>query len=124
MSLLLAVLGVVLPATPFTEYRQDVLGALRAAHPGIALYAYVQADYTWPANQPDSAVHLPTRHYHLVRNLNGFLYVDRLTGKWAKKAKKAVRARGWGEPGSSWLPGEDRDPFGHDDDPPEEERAD
>ena len=31
------------------------------------------------ANQPDSAVHLPTRHYHLVRNLNGFLY-DTLGG--------------------------------------------
>ena len=40
------------------------------------------------------------------------------------KAKKAVKANGWGEPGHTWMPGEDRDPFGHDDDTPEEERAD
>lgn len=66
---------------------------------------------------------------HEYDHLNGFLYVDRLDGRWARKAKKAVKAHGWGVPGQSWLPGEDRDPFGHDsaespDDPPEEERAD
>ena len=61
---------------------------------------------------------------HEYDHLNGFLYVDRLSGKWAKKAKKAVKANGWGEPGHTWMPGEDRDPFGHDDDTPEEERAD
>ena len=47
-----------------------------------------------------------------------------LTGKWARRARKAVKANGWGEPGISWTPGVDRDPFGHDDDPPEEERVD
>ncbi|MFQ6172713.1 peptide deformylase [Oryzobacter sp. R7] len=61
---------------------------------------------------------------HEYDHLNGFLYVDRLGGKWAKKAKKAVAAHGWGTPGLTWMPGEDRDPFGHDDDTPEEERAD
>ena len=53
---------------------------------------------------------------HEYDHLNGFLYVDRLTGKWARKAKKVVKANGWGEPGLTWMPGVDRDPFGHDDD--------
>ena len=61
---------------------------------------------------------------HEYDHLNGFLYVDRLTGKWARRARKAVKANGWGEPGISWTPGVDGDPFGHDDDPPEEERVD
>ena len=52
---------------------------------------------------------------HEYDHLNGFLYVDRLSGRWAKKAKKVVRANGWGVPGLSWMPGVDRDPFGHDD---------
>lgn len=61
---------------------------------------------------------------HEFDHLNGFLYVDRLDGRWARKAKKAVKANGWGTPGQTWLPGQDRDPFGHDDDTPEEELAD
>ncbi len=52
---------------------------------------------------------------HEYDHLNGFLYVDRLSGKWARRAKKAVKANGWGEPGHTWMPGVDRDPFGHDD---------
>lgn len=52
---------------------------------------------------------------HEYDHLQGFLYVDRLLPKWQKKAKKAVRAEGWGVPGSTWMPGVDRDPFGHDD---------
>ena len=61
---------------------------------------------------------------HEYDHLNGFLYVDRLSGKWARKARKTVKANGWGVPGLSWMPGEDRDPFGHDDDTPEDERSD
>ena len=60
---------------------------------------------------------------HEYDHLNGFLYVDRLEGKWARKAKKAVKAHGWGVPGLTWMPGEDKDPFGHDDDTPEEDLA-
>lgn len=52
---------------------------------------------------------------HEYDHLNGFLYVDRLDGRWSRKAKKAMKANGWGVPGNSWLPGVDRDPFGHDD---------
>ena len=61
---------------------------------------------------------------HEYDHLNGFLYVDRLSGKWARKARKAVKAEGWGVPGLSWMPGEDRDPFGHDDETPEDELSD
>lgn len=61
---------------------------------------------------------------HEYDHLNGFLYVDRLAGRYARKAKKAVKANGWGTPGLSWMPGEDTDPFGHDDETPDDERAD
>jgi peptide deformylase len=52
---------------------------------------------------------------HEYDHLNGFLYVDRLEGRWARKAKKTVKRNGWGGPGHTWLPGVDPDPFGHDD---------
>jgi peptide deformylase len=51
---------------------------------------------------------------HEYDHLNGFLYVDRLGDKWGKKARKATKKAGWGKPGSSWMPGVDPDPFGHD----------
>ena len=57
---------------------------------------------------------------HEYDHLNGFLYVDRLNEKWKKKARKAVKAEGWGGPGHTWMPGEVPDPFGHDDDVDEE----
>lgn len=53
---------------------------------------------------------------HEVGHLDGFLYTDMLTGKWAKVAKKKITAEGWTKPGFSWTPGVDPDPFGHDDD--------
>ena len=51
---------------------------------------------------------------HEYDHLNGFLYVDRLNDKWAKKARKAAKKAGWRGPGHSWMPGVDPDPFGHD----------
>ncbi len=66
--------SVVLPASPFTEYWPQVLAGLRARHPGIHLYAYVQADYAWLANVDDSLVQIPTLHYHKVRDMHAFLY--------------------------------------------------
>ena len=57
---------------------------------------------------------------HEYDHLNGFLYVDRLDERWGRKARKAVKAEGWGVPGHSWMPGVDRDPFGHDDVDPDE----
>ena len=52
---------------------------------------------------------------HEYDHLNGFLYLDRLDERWSRKARKAVRKQGWGTPGHTWMPGVDRDPFGHDD---------
>ncbi len=51
---------------------------------------------------------------HEFDHLNGLLYVDRLDGKWSRRAKKAIRASGWGTAGHTWMPGVDVDPFGHD----------
>ncbi|WP_207842233.1 peptide deformylase [Williamsia soli] len=53
---------------------------------------------------------------HETGHLDGFLYVDVLMGRNARAAKKAIKRNGWGVPGLSWQPGEDTDPFGHDDD--------
>ena len=52
---------------------------------------------------------------HEFDHLNGKLYIDRLDDKQLRRARKAVKARGWGTPGHSWLPGVDPDPFGHGD---------
>lgn len=51
---------------------------------------------------------------HETDHLDGKLYIDRLNTKWGKKAHKTIRSRGWAEPGHTWLPGADTDPFGHD----------
>ena len=50
---------------------------------------------------------------HETGHLDGFLYVDKLIGRHARAAKRAVKSNGWGVPGLSWTPGEDPDPFGH-----------
>jgi peptide deformylase len=50
---------------------------------------------------------------HETGHLDGFLYLDRLVGRHARSAKRAVKSHGWGVPDLSWTPGEDPDPFGH-----------
>lgn len=50
---------------------------------------------------------------HETGHLDGFLYVDKLIGRHARAAKRAVKSNGWGVPGLSWIPGEVPDPFGH-----------
>ncbi|NDK30676.1 peptide deformylase [Nesterenkonia haasae] len=52
---------------------------------------------------------------HEYDHLDGYLYVNRLSERYAKRWKKVVRREGWKVPGHSWLPGVDPDPFGHDD---------
>lgn len=42
---------------------------------------------------------------HEFDHLGGILYADRLDYPHAKAAAKAVRKRGWGVPGQSWMPG-------------------
>lgn len=50
---------------------------------------------------------------HEFDHLNGTLYVDRLIGRYARRARKVVMEQGWGVPGLTWMPGVDPDPFGH-----------
>lgn len=50
---------------------------------------------------------------HETGHLDGFLYLDRLVGRHARSAKRAVKSNNWGIPGLSWMPGETPDPFGH-----------
>ncbi|WP_019970387.1 peptide deformylase [Mycobacterium sp. 141] len=50
---------------------------------------------------------------HETGHLDGFLYIDKLVGRHARAAKRAVKRNHWGVPGLSWMPGEDDDPFGH-----------
>jgi peptide deformylase len=50
---------------------------------------------------------------HETGHLDGFLYLDRLVGRYARSAKRAVKSNGWGVPGLTWVPGKDPDPFGH-----------
>ena len=50
---------------------------------------------------------------HETGHLDGYLYLDRLVGRNARNAKRAVKAQGWGVPELSWMPGEVPDPFGH-----------
>src|ERR1700751_6459457 len=50
---------------------------------------------------------------HETGHLDGFLYLDRLIGRHARAAKRAVKSHGRGVPGLSWLPGEGPAPFGH-----------
>ncbi len=58
---------------------------------------------------------------HEVGHLDGFVYADVLQGRWKRAAKKAIKREGWTEPGLTWLPGVDPDPFGHDDPETEQE---
>lgn len=50
---------------------------------------------------------------HETGHLDGLLYLDMLVGRYARAAKRTVKANGWGTPGLSWMPGDVPDPFGH-----------
>ncbi|MGP4019448.1 peptide deformylase [Saccharopolyspora sp. 5N708] len=52
---------------------------------------------------------------HETDHLDGHLYLERLTGRYARAAKKMVRRNGWGVPGLSWDPAETGDPFAEED---------
>jgi peptide deformylase len=51
---------------------------------------------------------------HETDHLDGYLYLNRLTGRHARAAKKMVKRNNWGVPGLSWDPDEVGDPFGDD----------
>ncbi|MEY4262509.1 MAG: hypothetical protein RLY88_217 [Actinomycetota bacterium] len=44
---------------------------------------------------------------HEFDHLNGTLYVDRLAEPWAEISADIIADNGWGNPGLSWLPGQD-----------------
>ena len=44
---------------------------------------------------------------HEFDHLDGVLYLDRLSDADWKTVQKIARKRGWGRPGSSWMPGVD-----------------
>ncbi|MBV9011008.1 MAG: peptide deformylase [Pseudonocardiales bacterium] len=41
---------------------------------------------------------------HETDHLDGTLYLNRLVGRYAREAKKMLKAQGWGVPGLSWDP--------------------
>ena len=41
---------------------------------------------------------------HETDHLDGFIYLDRLVGRYARAAKKMLKSNKWGVPGNSWLP--------------------
>ncbi|SNR56144.1 peptide deformylase [Haloechinothrix alba] len=43
---------------------------------------------------------------HETDHLDGYLYLDRLTGRYAREAKKMVKRNGWTVPGLRWDPSE------------------
>ena len=45
---------------------------------------------------------------HETDHLDGLLYLDRLIGRYRRAGRRAVRDRGWGTPGLSWDPAQQR----------------
>jgi peptide deformylase len=41
---------------------------------------------------------------HETDHLNGYLYLDRLIGRYKKESKRMLRDNEWGQPGLSWDP--------------------
>ncbi|MEO6087233.1 MAG: peptide deformylase [Umezawaea sp.] len=52
---------------------------------------------------------------HETDHLDGYLYLDRLVGRYKREAKRMLRRNDWGVPGLSWDPANSEDPFADDD---------
>ncbi|MCS7478867.1 peptide deformylase [Umezawaea endophytica] len=51
---------------------------------------------------------------HETDHLDGYLYLDRLVGRYKREAKRMIRANKWGVPNLSWDPATSADPFADD----------
>ncbi len=45
---------------------------------------------------------------HETDHLDGYIYLDRLVGRHARAAKKMIKRNGWGVPGLSWDPSDEK----------------
>lgn len=70
-------------------------------------------DLTGHAVEVEGTEELARCFQHETDHLDGHLYLDRLIGRHRRAARRMLKARGWTDAGHSWLPGRDRDPFGH-----------
>jgi peptide deformylase len=61
----------------------------------------------------EGAGYLARCFQHETDHLDGLLYLDRLVGRNAREAKRAVKRNQWGVPGLTWNPATDPDPFGN-----------
>ncbi|SDP01443.1 peptide deformylase [Actinopolyspora xinjiangensis] len=79
---------------------------------GRADYAKVTGfDGNGSAVELEGHGHLARCFQHETDHLDGYLYLSRLTGRHARAAKKMLKRNGWTEPGNSWNPATDADPF-------------
>ncbi|RZQ61772.1 peptide deformylase [Amycolatopsis suaedae] len=46
---------------------------------------------------------------HETDHLDGYIYLDRLVGRYAREAKRMIKRNKWGVPGNSWLPDPEND---------------
>jgi peptide deformylase len=53
---------------------------------------------------------------HETDHLDGYLYLDRLVGRYKRESKRMLRGKGWGVPGLWWDPATSEDPFADDED--------
>jgi hypothetical protein len=82
---------VIVDASPISEYRPDVLTALRARRPDIKLFAYVLAHSIWNPSTTDTLVQYPARYYRLVRDMGGWLYDTSGDYFWMSRVNLAKR---------------------------------
>ncbi|SHE77732.1 peptide deformylase [Streptoalloteichus hindustanus] len=48
---------------------------------------------------------------HETDHLDGYIFLDRLVGRYRKESKRMLKRNGWGVPGLSWDPASEGDPF-------------
>ncbi|MQA07363.1 MAG: peptide deformylase [Pseudonocardiaceae bacterium] len=48
---------------------------------------------------------------HETDHLDGYLYLDRLIGRYAREAKRMLKRNEWGVPGLCWDPADAEDPY-------------